>query len=155
MKRKQVDVILLEVDMAKTTTQSCEACDVAKRQLTTALEVVAPLLNDVSVDVRLNNVLVSTEDQAKQLRFRGSPTLRVGDFEVVPAYVAGSDERKWQWGDQEHSVPPVGLFVDAILRGWAGNEQEAATEPYTIPVYLESYLTRKDDIAGSSCSSCG
>lgn len=155
MKRKQVDVILLEVDMAKTTTQSCEACDVAKRQLTRALEVVAPLLDDVSVDVRLNNVLVSTEAQAEQLRFRGSPTLRVGDVDVVPAHVPDSEERKWQWANQEHSVPPVGLFVEAILRGWARTEQESVDEPYTVPVYLASYLAKKDDVAGPSCSTCG
>ena len=154
MKRKQVDVILLEVDMAKTTKQSCEACDTAKGQLTKALEVVAPLLNDVNADVRVNNVLVSTEEQAQQLRFRGSPTIRVGDFEVVPTHVPGSEERKWQWGSQEHSVPPVGLFVDAILRGWAGTEQEPLNHPYTIPGYLASYLTKKDEVAGQSCSSC-
>jgi hypothetical protein len=151
MKRKQVDVILIEVDMAGTAKQSCEACDVAKRQLNKALEVVAPLLSDVSVDVRLNNVLVSTEEQARQLRFRGSPTLRVGDVEVVPAHVPDSEDRKWQWGNQEHTVPPVGLFVDAILRGWAGNEQEPVEESYTIPSYLASYLTKKESAAGSSC----
>ena len=154
MKRKQVDVILLEVDMARTTQPSCEACDVAKRQLTRALEVVTPLLNDVSADIRLNNVLVSTEEQAQQLRFRGSPTLRVGDFEVVPAHVPGSEERKWQWGNQEHSVPPVGLFVDAILRGWAGTEQEPVKEPYAVPAYLVPYLTKKDNVADPSCSTC-
>jgi hypothetical protein len=47
MKRKQVDVILLEVDMARATKPSCEACDVAKGQLNKALDVVAPLLKDV------------------------------------------------------------------------------------------------------------
>lgn len=155
MKRKQIDVILLEVDMASATKQSCDACDVAKRQLTSALEIVAPLLNDVSVDVRLNSVLVSTEEQAQQLRFRGSPTLRVGDVEVFPAHVSGSEERTWQWGNQEHSVPPVGLFVDAILKGWAGTEHEPVTEPYTLPVYLASYLTKEDNVAGPSCSTCG
>jgi hypothetical protein len=153
MKRKQVDVILLEVDMARSAQQSCAACDVAKQQLTRALNVVEPLFNDVSADVRLNNMLVSTEEQARQLRFRGSPTLRVGDVEVVPTHVPGSEERKWQWGNQEHSVPPVGLFVDAILRGWAGTER-TVDEPYTIPDYLASYLTKKDDVAGPSCSTC-
>jgi hypothetical protein len=151
MKRKQIDVILLEVDMAGAAKQSCEACDVAKRQLNKALEVVAPLLHDVSVDVRLNNVLVSTEEQARQLRFRGSPTLRVGDFEVVPVHVPDSEDRKWQWGNREHTVPPVGLFVDAILRGWAGTEQDTGNGSYTIPVYLASYLTKLDAAAGSSC----
>jgi hypothetical protein len=151
MKRRQVDVILLEVDMAGTAKQSCEACDVAKRQLNKALEVVAPLLSDVSVDVRLNNVLVSTEEQASQLRFRGSPTLRVGDFEVVPGHVPDSEDRKWQWGDQEHTIPPVGLFVDAILRGWAGSGQESVEESYTIPAYLASYLPKGDAAARSSC----
>jgi hypothetical protein len=153
MKRKQVDVILLEVDMSGAAKQSCEACDVAKQQLKRALEVVAPLLDDVSVDVRVNNVVVSTEDQARQLRFRGSPTLRVGEFEVVPEHLADSEDRKWQWGNQAHTVPPVGLFVDAILRGWAGSESGSVDESYAIPVYLESYLTKKDTAAGASC--CG
>jgi hypothetical protein len=155
MKRKQIDVILLEVDMAKTTKQSCDACDVAKRQLAKALELVAPLLSEVGADIRLNNVVVSTEEQAEQLRFRGSPTLRVGDFEVFPAHVTASEERKWQWGNQEHSIPPMGLFVDAVLRGWAGTEPEPAKEPYTIPAYVASYLGKKENVAGPSCSTCG
>jgi Domain of unknown function (DUF2703) len=155
MKRKQVDVILLEVDMSRTGKPSCDACDVAKQQLTKALDVVTPLLRDVNVDLRFNNVVVSTEEQARQLRFRGSPTLRVGDFEVVPTHVSDSEERAWQWGSQEHAVPPVGLFVDAILRGWAGAESETPDESYAVPGYLASYLTAKADPAPGSCSTCG
>jgi hypothetical protein len=155
MKRKQVDVILLEVDMARSTKASCDACDVAKRQLTKALQVVAPLLDDVSVEVRLNNVVVSTEEQAQQLRFRGSPTLRVGGFEVVPAHVPGSEERRWRWASQDHSDPPVGLFVDAILRGWAGETESTVEEPYAIPAYLATYLAKTGDTTGANCSTCG
>jgi hypothetical protein len=155
MRQKKIDVIFLEVDMARSTKQSCDACDAAKQQLTRALEVVAPLLNDVDVDVRLNNVVVSTEEQARQLRFRGSPTLRIGDVEVFPAHLPGGEERRWQWGNQEHPAPPVGLFVDAILRGWAGVEDASGKEPYAVPPYLASYLTKKDDVPRSTCSTCG
>lgn len=153
MKRKQLDVLFLEVDMASAEKQSCEACDVATQQLTKALEVVAPLLGDVNVDVRLNKVLVTTEDQAEQLRFRGSPTLRVGGFEVFPEHVPGGEERKWRWGEREHAAPPVGLFVDAILRGWAGSDQEGGQNSYAVPPYLASYLQKNEKPASRSC--CG
>jgi hypothetical protein len=69
--------------------------------------------------------------------------------------VPGSEERKWLWGQQEHAIPPVGLFVDAILRGWAGSDQETAPVPYAIPQYLTSYLTKKSDTGSGSCSTCG
>lgn len=153
MKRKQLDVLFLEVDMASSKKHSCEACDVATQQLAKALDVVAPLLRDVNVDVRLNKILVTTEDQAQQLRFRGSPTLRVGGFEVFPEHVTGSEDRKWRWGAREHATPPVGLFVDAILRGWAGADQEGGEATYAVPPYLASNLSKKDSAASHSC--CG
>jgi hypothetical protein len=135
--------------------RSCQACDVAKQQLDKALSAVEPMLREVDVELRVNELLVSTEQQAKRLRFRGSPTLRIGHVEVAPEHVAETEERIWKWRDRAYATPPVGLLVEAILQGCAGPEIDAApvTAQYEVPAYLASYL-QKEASQSSSCSSC-
>jgi Domain of unknown function (DUF2703) len=155
MSSRQVDLIFLEVDMARSRKGSCQACDVAKYQLGKALSAVEPMLREVDVELRVNEMLVSTEDQAKRLRFRGSPTLRIGHVEVAPEHVPDKEERLWKWRDRAYATPPVGLLVEAILRGTAGPETDAAPalQRYEVPDYLASYLQKEPSQSGS-CSSC-
>jgi Domain of unknown function (DUF2703) len=156
MSSRHVDLIFLEVDMAGSGKGSCQACDVAKQQLGKALSAVEPMLREVDVELRVNEMLVSTEDQAKRLRFRGSPTLRIGHVEVAPAHVPDREDRIWKWRDRAYATPPVGLLVEAILRGSAGPDTDVppATEPYEVPAYLASYL-QKEPAQADSCTSCG
>lgn len=153
---RQVDLIFLEVDMTRSGKGSCQACDVAKQQLDKALSVVEPMLREVDVELRVNEMLVSTEGQAKRLRFSGSPTFRIGHVEVAPEHVPATEDRIWKWRHRTYAVPPVGLLVEAILRGSAGPDADEAfaAQQYEVPAYLASYLQKEPSQSGG-CSSCG
>lgn len=155
MTTQAIDLLFLEVDMSSSGKQSCSACDIAETHLNTALELARPLLAEAGYEVRVNRVKVTSEEQARQLNFLGSPTLRVAGSEVAPHHVSDSEDRLWSWGGKEFSEPPVGLFLDLILRGVRKNSSWApAQKPEETPSYVRRYLQSSTPDVGSECHSC-
>lgn len=72
---------------------------------------------------------VTSEEQAAALGFVSSPTIRVNGRDIARGVeesrcgacskLAATDVgcRTWSWRGKQHSVPPTGMIVDAILRG--------------------------------------
>jgi hypothetical protein len=150
-----IDLIFLEVDMSDSRKTTCGACDVAKSQLNAALEFVHPILAEAGYEIRVNHITVSTEEQARELNFIGSPTLRVASTEVFPRHISDSEDRLWSWGGKEFSDPPVGLFVDLILRGVRTEKASFVNQPVReIPNYLKRFLQSDKPKPASACGSC-
>jgi hypothetical protein len=154
MNIKAIDLLLLEVDMSASGTNSCGACDTAKSRLDAALELARPILGDAGYEVRVNHITVTSEEQARELNFLGSPTLRVAGSEVVPRHVPETEKRLWSWGGKEFSEPPVGLFLDLILEGVRSMSSPPENQPREIPAYVRNYLQPAKPLKTSSCDSC-
>jgi hypothetical protein len=155
MSTKAIDLLFMEVDMSGSGKKSCGACDVAELRLSAALELARPLLAEAGYEVRVNKVKVTTEEQARQLNFVGSPTLRVAGSEVAPRHVPDSEGRLWSWAGKEFSEPPVGLFLDLILRGARPESSVTSAQmPVDIPSYLKRYLQSSTPEVGPACRSC-
>lgn len=155
MSAEAIDLLFLEVDMSGSGKKSCGACDVAESRLNTALDLARPLLAEAGYAVRVNKMQVTTEEQARRLKFVGSPTLRVAGSEVVPRHVPDGEGRVWSWAGKEFAEPPVGLFLDLILRGVRTEGSRASAQlAEEIPSYLKRYLQSPTPEVGSACRSC-
>jgi hypothetical protein len=159
-----LDVQFLEVDMNSEGTAGCGACDSARSRLRSALWTAEPVLEELGVEVRVRDVLVETEEQARSLAFRASPTIRVGGIELVPEHRApegipggaeDGEDRSWLWQGEEHALPPRAMLLDAILQAYAAPEGEAHqtsafTGSYEVPAYVRRFLAPGATGAGAS-----
>jgi hypothetical protein len=145
---------------------TCDRCRGTDRNLESALEVVREVLEATGAAVEVRKTLVETADQARELRFVSSPTIRVNGrdlaFELKES-ACGCDActdasgapiacRDWTYRGQEYTEAPVGLIVDAILgevyRG-AVRPTTIADDRYELPENLERFYAAEGPGCGS------
>jgi hypothetical protein len=151
--RLRVDFLFLDLT-------TCTRCRGTDTSLETALEVVRDLLAATGTEIEINRIHVGSAEQARELRFVSSPTIRVNGRDVAlelresscgsEACTDGCGEgiacRVWLYDGREHTEPPVAMIVDAILRevyGGAVVEREPEPEPYDLPENLERFFAGK------------
>jgi hypothetical protein len=127
-----VDVELLYLDLG-----TCDRCQATDRNLDTALEAVSGVLRAAGREVTVRKTHVTTEEQAAQLGFVSSPTIRVNGRDIAAkleestcgacSSIAGTEVGCRTWG--EETSAPVATIVDAILRAVYGNAGADAGEP--------------------------
>ena len=154
----------LRIDFLFLNLEACTRCRGTDEKLGTALAVVRDLLVWTGTDVEVNKVHVESAQQARELRFVSSPTIRVNGRDIAGELResrcnsgactddsgAGIACRVWVHEGNEHGVPPVALIVDAILRavdGEAVAEPEPGAERYELPENLERFFARKVALA--------
>jgi hypothetical protein len=107
MRAKQVEVLVFE------------GCPNLEPILARAREAIAR----ASVPADLRVVRVESDEDAKRLRFLGSPTVRVDGVDVEPARIVGENFglqcRVYSVGGRLQGAPPVD-WIDAALRGQGG-----------------------------------
>ena len=91
-----------------------------------AVKLAKDVLTEEGIVAEVSEVLVSTENMARDLRFRGSPTVRVNGRDVA-GEVSGGDTfglscRLYQgWG--QIGLPPVELVRRAVLEARNGGQK--------------------------------
>ncbi|MGH3031932.1 MAG: DUF2703 domain-containing protein [Gaiellaceae bacterium] len=152
-KRLRVDFLFLDLT-------TCTRCRGTDQSLESALEVARELLLATGTEVEVNKIHVASAEQARELRFQSSPTIRVNGRDVAlglrespcgsEACTDGCGEsiacRVWVHGGQEYTEPPVAMILDAILRDvYAGQvvKHAAEAEPYQLPENLERFFAGK------------
>jgi len=76
-------------------------------------------VQSLKAEVMINKVRVSSEDEAKQLRFPGSPTVRINGFDIDPAakQVAGYIGcRIYVYKGRTYEYPPKEMIESALER---------------------------------------
>jgi hypothetical protein len=131
MTTKNVDVELLYLDL-----DTCDRCQATDRNLAAALEAVSGILHSAGWEVTVRKTHVTTEQQAAQLGFVSSPTIRVNGRDIAAkleesacgacSSIAGTEVGCRTWGGETSA--PVTTIVDAILRTVYGSA-DAASEP--------------------------
>lgn len=144
--RRRVDVEFLFLDR-----ETCTRCAGTESALETALDRIAPLLDDLGVDVVVRPIHVDTADVARRTALEVSPTVRIDRRDVQPNPVTsacsdcgepGVDCRLWTYRGETHATPPVELLVEALLRAAVARTESADTyrskEPFRLPEDLET-----------------
>jgi hypothetical protein len=106
---------------------SCGRCLGTGANLETALAALEEVMRATGVRVELRRIHVRSVEQARELRFVSSPTIRVNgrDIALEPLESEcgaggcgcgpGTSCRVWRYAGREYTEAPVGLIVDAVL----------------------------------------
>jgi hypothetical protein len=119
---------------------------------------VANVLRATGVEVNVQKLHVQSEEQARELGFISSPTIRLNgkdiQLEVKESLcescgeIAGEniDCRVWIWQGQEYTAPPKGMIIEAILQEVYGGAKEQPQAPPTtrdVPDNLKRFFAAK------------
>jgi hypothetical protein len=162
--KRRLDIDFLYLDLSV-----CERCQDTESTLEDAIEEVARVLETTGVEVALNRIHVTSEEQAVALGFLVSPTIRVNgrdiqmNFRESPCDSCGTlceceggvSCREWEYRGQWYTAPPKGLIIEAILKevyGGAGAEREEPRKGEEAPDNLKRFFSGllKKEVAGRS-----
>jgi hypothetical protein len=166
--REATDPITIDFLFLDLTT--CTRCVGTDQNLESALGIVRDVLAATGATVEMRKRLVETAEQARELRFVTSPTLRINGRDIAlelkespcgsEACSCGDGEqiacRVWTYRGREYLQAPVGLIVDALLGelyGGVTRPGAGAPERYELPDNLESFFAgrRQRSIEQSPC----
>lgn len=143
----------VEVELLYLNLDTCDRCQGADHNLDTALEAVSRVLEQAGHQVTVHKTHVTSEEQAAQLGFVSSPTIRVNGRDIrvrveestcgACSSLAGTDVgcRTWGWNDKTHTSPPVEMIIDAILANVYGPAPETLTPAPKGSGSVERFLT--------------
>jgi Domain of unknown function (DUF2703) len=124
---------IVAIDFLYGDVSSCRRCSGTDANLRAALAAVAGVLQATDARVQVRRIHVRSVEQARELQFVSSPTLRVNGRDIAPEGLesfCGGDGcgcapdarcRVWRYRGGDHTEAPVGLLVDAILSGLYGS----------------------------------
>jgi Domain of unknown function (DUF2703) len=164
VERVRIDFLFLDLT-------TCTRCLGADHSLESALDVVGDVLRASGVEIEVNKVLVESAEQARELRFVSSPTIRVDGQDIaleLRESSCGSEAcsdgcgaqtacRVWVHRGREYTEPPVAMVLDAILRRvYGAGPTPGATGPagYELPENLARFFAGKPGSALSEQSAC-
>jgi hypothetical protein len=136
--KRHLDIDFLYLDLSV-----CERCQDTESSLKEAIEEIARVLETTGVEVALNKIHVTREEQAVALGFLVSPTIRVNGRDIQMNFreslcescgtlcecEGGVSCREWEYQGQWYTAPPKGLIIEAILKEVYGGSGEEREEP--------------------------
>jgi hypothetical protein len=158
---------VLAIDLLVLDLTTCHRCLGADERLTASIELVRDVLSATGVEVEVRTTVVGSAEQATALRFRSSPTIRVDGRDVAlelresacgsEACTDGCGEtiacRVWVHRGVEHTEPPVGMIVEAILGHVYGDARPAKEAPYELPDNLARFYAGRATSSAACCAS--
>lgn len=136
----------------------CVPCRGTESSLEEAISDVSRVLEATGIEVDVRKIHVQSEEQALELGFVSSPTIRINgrdiQLEVRESLcescgdLCGDDVdcRVWVYRGKEYSVPPKGLIIEAILREvYKKPDEDAAvtTRPAELPENLKRFFAAR------------
>lgn len=152
--RKHLEIDFLYLDLSV-----CAPCQGTENSLEEAVSEVAKVMEAAGVEVSVNKIHVQSEEQARELRFISSPTIRINgrdiQLEVKESLcescgdLCGDDVdcRVWVYQGKEYTVPPKAMIIDTILKEFygSGNEVPNVTQwNGDIPENLKRFFAAKN-----------
>lgn len=133
----------------------CDRCLGTDASLEAAITEVTNVLKSTGYEIEVRKILVESEQQALELGFVSSPTIRINgqdiqlDFKESLCESCGDvcgeevDCRVWSWQGQEYTAPPKAMIVDAILRHVYGSQQMTQKVTKNVPDNLKKFFMAK------------
>ena len=135
----------------------CDRCLGTDASLEEAVGEVANVLKATGYEIEIRKILIESEEQAGELGFVSSPTIRINGQDIQLdgkeslcescGDVCGEDVdcRVWIWQGREYSTPPKAMLVDAILRHVYGGRQTARPAiKQEVPDNLKRFFAAKN-----------
>lgn len=129
----------LTIDFLYLDRSRCTRCQATDTVLDDALAELAGDLRAASVVAEVRKIHVKTAEQARELGFVTSPTIRINGRDIAPDIIesacascsCGCEEegvacRTWSYQGREYDAPPRALIVDSIRRAIADPDRWAA-----------------------------
>lgn len=135
----------------------CERCQGTGSTLDEAIEDVKKILEAAGYDIKVNYIHVQTEEQAEELGFVSSPTIRINGQDIqmdVKETLCEScgdlcgediDCRVWVYDGKEYTVPPKPMIVNAILGYiYGSNGAQDTNQPVSreVPDNLKKFFAK-------------
>lgn len=154
----KTDPKTLQIDFLYLDLGTCDRCQGTDGRLDEALREIRTVLTAAGVDAVVNKVHVTTEQQAKELAFVSSPTVRINgrdiqlDAKESECRACGElaecevDCRVWTWKGKDYNVPPREMLVDAVLREVYANADKPARQPERLkelPANLKKFFKNR------------
>jgi hypothetical protein len=129
-KKRSIEIDFLYLDL-----EVCSPCRSTDTNIEGALSEVAGILKATGVEVSVRKTQVESLEQAIELGFLSSPTVRINgqdlqlDFTenhcATCSRVSGTDTncRVWLYRGEEYSAPPKAMIIEAVLQEVFGNPQ--------------------------------
>lgn len=131
----------------------CVPCRGTDSSLEEAISEVSSILEATGIEVDVRKIHVQSAEQALELGFVSSPTIRINGHDIQLEVreslcescgdLCGDDVdcRVWVYRGKEYSVPPKGLIIEAILREVYKDPGEVSAIPHR-PAELPENLKR-------------
>jgi hypothetical protein len=122
-KKRRIEIDFLYLDL-----EVCSPCRSTESNIEDALNDVAGILKATGVEVTVRKTHVESLEQAIELGFLSSPTVRIGGQDLQLSFkenycatcsqVSGTqtDCRVWLYQGQEYSAPPKAMIIEAVLQ---------------------------------------
>jgi len=152
--KRHVDIEFMYLDLS-----SCDRCQGTDHSLDEAISEVARVLEAANIEIVVHKIHVQSEEQARKLGFRSSPTIRVNgrdiqlDVKESPCESCGDlcgedvDCRVWIYQGKEYTSPPKGVIINAILKEvYGGTKEGSEVLPSSgdIPENLKRFFSAKN-----------
>lgn len=163
---KRLDIDLMYIDLSV-----CDRCQGTEQNLEQAIDAVKPLLRTAGFRVNLRKLLIENEEQAQELRFASSPTIRINgqdiQLEAKESHCSSCsslvddepvDCRSWTYLGDSFDAPPTEMIIEAIVQHVFEedvNQNHQSRENYTLPENLRRFFAARQDVnSGGTSSGC-
>lgn len=147
----------LEIEFMYIDLDVCTRCLGTESNLEEAISEVAQILKATGIEVSVKKILVQNEEQAIELGFVTSPTIRINgqdiqlDFKESLCESCGDvcgdlvDCRVWIYQGKEYTEAPKAMIIDAILREVYGGSKTSSEKPKNteLPENLKNFFEAK------------
>jgi glutaredoxin len=165
--QRNLDIEFMYLDLSV-----CSWCQSTESNLEEAIAEVAHVLKETGVKVNVSKIHIQSEQQARNLGFISSPTIRISGQDIqldVKEALCDScgdlcgdsvDCRIWTYQGKEYTAPPKGMIIDAILREVYGGTKKFADTPSKltdVPENLKKFFAakeRRDNVSSPEAGSC-
>lgn len=148
--KRKLLIELLYIDLTV-----CDRCLGAENALDDAVIALDGILELLDVNVEVRKTLISTEEQARNLQFSSSPTIRINGVDVQTELNENQcsscsslcdsdiDCRLWNWRGVEYTQPTKAMLVDAILSAIYSKEWVKTEKFYDVPKNIKRFFDTK------------
>lgn len=153
---RQLNIDFLYLDLGV-----CSPCQGTEAVLDQAISDITPILEEVGFEITVNKTHIQSVDQARDLGFASSPTIRVNGHDIQPDIVekpciscgdlCGNPDvccRVWTYNGEESWAPSKAMIIDAILHEAYGfSDKLVDSKPPTgdVPENIKLFFTAKEE----------
>lgn len=160
-----IEIELLALDLTR-----CTRCVGTRDNIERAIEAVSAVLEVTGAQVNVKQLVIESEEQAREVRFVSSPTIRIDGKEIAfeslesqcdsCTELCGCDEgtscRVWRYQGKEFTEAPVGLIVEALLREIGGGDRTGGdtADAAELPENLRRFFSSKSAAPSAGNERC-